>query len=474
MKTIRFNLPVLFLLVTGLSFAQTKTLDKTYKTNNDVQVEINASHTNVVVDYWDRNEVKIEASFDEEDLDEEARKKLADGWKPEVEASAGKVKIKSGAFVLGDMPPMPPMAPLAEMPEMMAPLMENIVGPILEGLSQHPMPPQFSENMGSLQFDFEAYRKDGDEYIEKFEKQVEENFGEDFEKDMEEWAAQFEKDTVMWKNFEMKMEDWGEDFGKDMEAWGEEFGKKMEVWGESMGKDMEKWAEQFEAEMEASEAGKVPSKPGAPKVIMLKNKDGAAKKTIKLNLPRNAQLQLEARHGDVKLNGKSTNLKANLSHSKFSAGTISGKQTEVKVAYTPIKIENWDYGILDARYVKNFSIDKAKSIKLNAKSSDVVFNEIGETGILSGSFGKLKIGKLNPGFKSLEVNLENSDMELSLPNSAYNFSYNGNKSKIKTPDALNLKSSNSYDNESLNGFHKSRDTEARVQIKASFSDVLLN
>ncbi len=475
MKTIRFSLPVLLLFICGFAFAQTKTLDKTYKTNKDVVVKINTSHTNVVLDYWDRNEVKVEASFDDKDLSEEERKKLAEGWKPSIRASAENIEITSGAFVLNG-PPVPPMAALAEMPEMLSPLMENIVGPILEGISQHPLPPQFSESMGSLEFDFEAYRKDGDEYIERFEKQVEENFGDDFDKEMEEWAAQFEKDSTHWKDFEMKMEVWGDDFGKDMEAWGEKFGKKMEAWGESFGKDMERWAEQFEAEMEAHEVD--PRDPVAikstTKIVTLKNKEGGAKKTIKIQLPRNATLQIEARYGDVNLNGKSTNLKANLAHSKFSAETISGKQTNVKVAYTPVRVQNWDYGVLEARYVKDFNINKARSIKLNAKSSDVVLNEIAETGILSGSFGKLKIGQLQPDFKTLEVNLENSDMQLSLPNSAYIFSYNGNKSKIKTPSALNLKTSSSYDNESLNGYHKTRDTEARVHIKASYSDVLLN
>ena len=37
--------------------AQTKKLNKTYKTSDNVEVKIDASHTNIVVDYWDKNEV---------------------------------------------------------------------------------------------------------------------------------------------------------------------------------------------------------------------------------------------------------------------------------------------------------------------------------------------------------------------------------------------------------------------------------
>lgn len=466
MKTIRYNLFALLAFISAVAFAQTKTLDKSYKVNSDAEIRINTSHTNIVVDYWDKNEVKVEALLDTEGMDEEARKKLTEGWTPEIKASARKVEINSGPVAVHWEKSMEALEePLAQLPEMLGPLMENL-GPMLESITNNPLPPEFAENMGKIKFDYEAYRKDGDKYLEKFEKEMEGNFGEDFEKAMEEWAEQFENNPNM-KKFEMDMEAWGENFGKDMEAWGEEFGKKMEAWGENFGQDMEKWAQQFEADMEDGSGD-----PG--RITVLKSKDGSAKKTLKLNLPRNAKLNLDVRHGDVKLSGTTTNLKADLSHSRFTADAIAGKQTELKVAYTPVKIKTWDYGVLSARYVKDLKIDKARSIKLDSKSSDIIFNEIGETGILSGSFGKLKIGKLNPGFKNLDVSLENSDMELSLPDAAYSFSYNGTKSKIKTPSALKLKSSSSYDNESLNGYNKTRDANASVTIKASFSDVLLN
>ena len=466
MKTIRYNLFAILAFISAFAFAQTKTLDKTYKVNSDAEIRINSSHTNIVVDYWDKNEVRVEALLDTEGMDEEARKKLTEGWKPEITASAGNLEINSGPVVVNWEKSMQALEePLAQLPEMLGPLMENL-GPLLESITDNPLPPEFAESMGNMKFDHEAYRKDGDKYLEKFEKEMEGNFGEDFEKAMEEWAEQFENNPNI-KKLEMDMEAWGENFGKDMEVWGEEFGKKMEAWGESFGQDMEKWAQQFEADMETGNGD-----PG--KIKVLKSKDGGAKKTLKLNVPRNAKLNLDVRHGDVKLSGTTKNLRADLSHSRFAANLIGGKQTEITVAYTPVKVKTWDYGVLNANYVKDFKIDKARSIKLNSKSSDIFFNEIGETGILSGSFGKLKIGKLLPGFKNLDVSLENSDMEMSLPDAAYSFSYNGTKSKIKTPAVLKLKSSSSYDNESLNGYNKTRDANASVTIKASFSDVLLN
>ena len=99
--------------------------------------------------------------------------------------------------------------------------------------------------------------------------------------------------------------------------------------------------------------------------------------------------------------------------------------------------------------MKNCIIDKAVSIKLESNSSDVVINELQKTGVLSGSFGKLDIKNLGSGFQDLNISLENSDLELSVPETAFNFSFNGMQSNIKHPAGMKLKSTKSYDNERL-------------------------
>jgi hypothetical protein len=104
----------------------------------------------------------------------------------------------------------------------------------------------------------------------------------------------------------------------------------------------------------------------------------------------------------------------------------------------------------------------------------VIVKEIAETGILTGSFGDLNIVKLAPEFKNLRITLENSDLELSLPDTAFNFSYDGTQSDIDYPKSMELKSTKTYDNIILNGYNKSRNGSGTVSIKASFSDVLVN
>lgn len=463
MKTCKLNLILLLLLCsTAGMMAQSKKLSKTYKTNPDVSVNVDAQHTNIIVERWDRDEVQVEAYLEAETRNKEELNQLLKNWKLETSGNSSEVKINSGGGMVWSSAEMDLSSlegPLSKLPEMMDPLMNDLVAPLLENISKNPLPPEFYENMGDLNFDYEAYREEGDKYMERWEKNIEKKFGKDFEKSMEEWAANFEKDSAIWKkNFEMKME-----------KWGEEFGASMEKWGESFGKDMEKWAENLEKEIEAKygdHEGNV--------MIVRTGKESKSKKTIKLKVPSKAKLDLDVRHGEVKLSGRTTNLKADLAHSSFSAGQIDGKKTKVNVSYSPVKVKEWDYGVLNAAYVENCVIDNARSIKLSSNSSDVIIKRLGETGILSGNFGKLDIQELASNFTNLNITLENSDLKLSLPQSAFQFSYQGTQSKIDFPKSLKLKSSESYDTQSLTGYSGNKGAEASISIDASFSDVLLN
>ncbi|HER40037.1 MAG TPA: hypothetical protein ENO10_02340, partial [Salinimicrobium catena] len=348
MRIFRHNVLVVLLLCCTAAMAQTKKLDKNFKTSSNVSLNVDATHTNVVVEQWDRNEVQVEAFLDMPKASQEELNKALKDWKLDLNGSAGEVTVRSTGGVVGyqniDMAAL--NEPLSKLPEMMAPL-QQMIGPLLESISGNPLPPKFYESMGDINFDYEAYRKDGDKYLEEFEKKMEKNFGEDFEKSMEEWAAKFEKDQ---EKMSKKLE-------KDMEAWGEEFGKSMEAWGEEFGKNMEAWAANLEKEVE--------EKYGDSKgnVIVI-NRGSRAQKTLKIKMPKNGQLKLNVRHGDVKLNGQVKNVRGEVSHSNLSANTISGDKTDLKVAYSPVNIKQWDHGILNASYVQDLKIEKAKSIKL--------------------------------------------------------------------------------------------------------------
>lgn len=460
MKTYKLkNLFLLLFLGTATAFAQTKKLDKTYNTNRDVRINIDARHTNIIVETWDRNEVQVQAFMDTGNINASEAKKLLDNWKLETSGTAGEININSGGG-MGKGPDMD-MARFSEsmghLQEMLVPLMSEMIGPMMENLAKHPpLPPDFAEKMGNLNFDYEAYQRDGDKYMKKWEKHIEKNFGKDFEVSMEKWAAQFEENANVWsKNMEREMEVKGEKFEKSMEQWAEKFGAEMEKWGENFAREME---------------GKENENGG--KVIMARG-GSKSNRNIRIKMPAGARLNLDVRHGEVDLGPRTTNLKANLTHSKLSGNVIDGEKTDVKASYTPINISQWNYGVLNASYVQNCVIERARSIKLISNSSDVNIKELEEMGILSGTFGVLKIGKVGGNFKNLDIILKNSDLTLSLPNTALNINYNGTQSSINYPKAETVKSTTSYDNQMLNGYYKAGNSNRNISINASFSEVVI-
>ncbi|MCP9198345.1 hypothetical protein MKO06_00385 [Gramella sp. GC03-9] len=460
MKTTKHNLMILCLLfITAAGFAQSKKLSKTYKTSANVDVKVDSRHTNIVVENWDKNEVKIEAFIDLEGMSKEQTQKFLDAWDLQTSADNGEVRIKSGGGMNMDIDlNMSQLeGALSQLPEILEPLMENL-GPMISGMTQQPLPPELTENMSHIKFDYDAYKRDGDKYLKEWEKNFEKKFGKDFEVKMEKWAKEVEKNSEQYeKEYEAKMEVWAKGFEKDMEAWGEEFGKKMEAWGEQFGK-------QFEAQMEN----------GGNIYILDGRETSKSKKTIKLWVPNDAKLHMNVRHGELKLGSTVKNLKAELSHSRLSANRLMGPNTNVKVAYSPVQIAYWDYGVLRTEFVKSCTIDKAVSIKLESNSSDIVIKELQKTGVLNGSFGKLRIADLGSGFETLNITLENSDLVLDIPETAFNFNFNGMQSSIKYPQSMTLKSTKSYDNQILNGYNKSRNGNGSISIKANFSDVLIN
>ncbi|MCM4160768.1 hypothetical protein FHG64_04740 [Antarcticibacterium flavum] len=459
MRIFKLNtLLLLLVLSTGTVLAQHKKLDKTFKTNEDVKINLDARHTNVSFETWNKNEVRVEAYIDGK-IDAAEAKALLDSWQFDARGNAVEVTISSGGGMMRQ--PDMNMAALTEslghLQELIAPLMTEMVAPMMQSFSENPpLPPDFADKMGALNFDFEAYQKDGEKYMKKWEEKIEQKFGKDFEASMEKWAAQFEKNAEVWeKNMEKKME-----------VKGEKFEKSMEKWAESFGAEMEKWGEQFEKEMEARE--------GNSGVRVMSIKGGAkANRHLKIMIPANAKLNLDVRHGEVKLGEKTTNLKASLSHSQLTANIIDGQGTEVKASYSPIRVSQWNYGVLNTSYVQNCEIKKARSIKLVSNSSDVSIGEIEETGILSGTFGELKIGKLNPAFKNLDISLKNSDLHLSIPKTGLNFNYNGSQSKIDYPKAATVKSTTSYDNQLLNGYYGAGNANRSISINATFSEIVI-
>ena len=358
---------------------------------------------------------------------------------------------------------------------------ENTVGRqkingAIAGLKGMPKSP-FGKN---LNFNGNAYEENKKEYIDALNKR----FGTKATiKEVDKWLEEME----VWG------EDFGESFGKNMEQWGENYGEAMEesmqAWGQNMGAAMENWGAQFGEQMEQmaqnnnGNYSKTVTRDANGNVIGTQMSYsvtgtkpnaslGKVKRTIVVHKPKEAKLDLDVRHGNIKI-GEAKNARVNLSHGAFYAKTIDGDRTYLTMAYSPIDVASWNYGTLQTSYVKHCVIDKAENINVDSRTSNIVINEIGSSAIIKGSFGELTIPKLGRDFKTINISLNNSELVLTLPDAPYNFSYNGTRSALHYPKTLEAKVMRGYDSQMLNGYNKKKDAGGSVLISSKFSEIVV-
>jgi len=175
---------LLLLLFGAAAFSQQKYVES-FNVADDVEVSVNTSFTNVVFETWNKNKVEVEAFIEGKNLSEKEKQELMKNWNLDITGNSKEVHITSNdevsAFAIDNMPEM----------DFIGPLMENMVVPMIHNIPVPPLPPDLMENIGNIRFDYDAFEKDKEGYMQKFEEQMDRNFGKDFEEKMEVWAKQF-------------------------------------------------------------------------------------------------------------------------------------------------------------------------------------------------------------------------------------------------------------------------------------------
>jgi hypothetical protein len=458
---------VVLLLVSAFGYSQKKYVES-FNVNDNVEVSVNTSFTNVIFETWNKNKVEVEAFIEGDKLSESEKEQQMKNWKLDVTGNSKKVSINSNvsnqSFAMTDMPSM----------DFIGPLMEDMVLPMIQNIKVPPLPEELLENIGNIQFDYEAFKKDEKGYMKKFEAQMDKKFGKDFEKRMEEWGKSFENS---WD--EKRADSIGDAYGKKMEAWGENFGKRMEAWGEEYGSKMEAWANELEKNIEkdgGNYSKTVTKSPNGTSIIIQANGSNAtssnAKRTIIIRMPKNAKTDVNIRHGVLKM-ADANNVKANLNYTPFTANSIDGGQSLINAAYAPVTVTVWKQGVLNVKFVDNCSIENVQNINLQANSSDVRIGNITNQAFLSGSFGDLRIDKVADSFETLDIRLENTDARVKVPVGAFSFYFTGNKSTLKYPKSLQLKESKSADRVLVKGFNQNNSTNKTITINSNYSNVSL-
>ena len=538
MKTTYKILTLLFFCFALSVSAQEKLIkvSKKIDVTKDVEIDLNTSYVQIEIDTWNKSTLEIEAYIEGEKLSKEELQEALKSWNLKVEGSGSNVKITSdgshgswsfpgnknlhfdsfealkaiemlGDMDFGDIPEMPEMPELPEMPE--------IARLQVPEAPEMPELPELPDGITNVSFDTQAYKKDGEAYLEKWSK----DYPAKNREKMKAWGR--EMANVDFSSYENRMEAWGkkfekqfgEEYGKKMEAWGEEFGKrfdgewskKMEAWGERYGKQMERQAEMVEkrakimekraekmeqkletlAERNESRSEKIAErlkekeeyradrlneimerKESTLSKYLQSGNNNEVKRVIKIRMPKNAKLNMNVRHGELKMSSVIYNLKANISHATLLANHIDGSETSISVAYSPVQVTTWSDGELNLKYVEDAHLNTVASLRLNSNSSDMYIDNLTGTAIIDGSFGDLSIYKISETFTNLNIILENSEAVIKLPSNTVDYSmyFKGNRSRLNNELTTQ---------QTINNYPNSKKTGKTIVINAKFSEVAL-
>ncbi len=427
-------------------------LNEKLSVNSDVTINLNTSHTNIVFETWNRNEVAVEAYIEGNNLIDENSKRILDSWQLDVLGDHENVTINSAAGNLwtGKVTASNFRVSKEEL-RMLNPAIADMLGPLIKNIDNNPMPNALSDNLANVNLKNRSNNPEEEKYIQQWENQIREKFSDEIDQEKQKWAKQLEENSKTGSG-QMKIE---------LEAWGQQYGEQMEAWASQLVRDIEKQQQ------------------GTANVTIYqytaqRSNTGNTSKMIKIKIPKDAKLKLNIRHGAVQLAEKANNVRASLSHTKLSANVIDGNQTFIKTSYSPVFVREWNNGRLVVNYVKNCRIQNAKNLLVNADSSNVFIQELDQNGAISASFGVVTIANLGKSFSTLDLAIQNSDFKLKLPDASFNLSYSGAQSLISLPKTLEINTRKNFGNVFINGFQNTRSTNNMITINAKYSEIVLN
>lgn len=421
------------------TFAQNKVvkLEKEFHFNKEVTVNITSSHTDIIISTWSQNNIKIVAQS-HGDASDDFIKASNNIWDLQWQKTDSVLVIKTDAskqtplFNLSTNNSASDNLNSNNFDASNAVATSQIWHPIIKQSNIAEMPQVLKNQLKQTNFNFEAYQNLGEMYFKIWEYNLVNNPNKD--------NGNFSNNALA-----------------ELEQWYNQMTKSLLTTSDGL----------FKATASASSSATNNSQHTAWG-------SDAIKRTIEIKVPENCVTKLNAHFGTLILETKLNNISANLKYTTFIAEEIDGKNTTISVAAAPVKINKWNSGKLNLKYVKKAVINTAEDIILKTVSSKVHIANLISNGEFTGSFSQLKIDGVDNNVNSLSFLNTNGDIELTLPQSPFNFAYSGEMSGIKIPpNRLTLKPLGDYRKLMLHGYSQSRNTDRFIQMNVIHSQVLL-
>lgn len=434
------------LILFGLTavFAQeTQSYRELFNVNSEAEVILNTSHADIEFATWDKNEVLIEVVITLEGATPQEAKAYFEHPAVEIMGNSSRVEVSTrpentwgrrGGNALDfefEMPAIPEVGQILEklhIPEI--PELPEVVNisPI------PPMPP-----MAIKDFDYKAYEQQGEAYLKRWKKDFDKKFKYEYQAQLEEWSERTQERAEKFKTRQKELEKRHQERAAQQEA-NREQAKKTRLEAQARIMEVrdqlrEDLIRSRESLLAAPEMG-----PPHPKAFFLRGTQGNLnfniQKIIKITLPKQAKLQLNVRHGAVKLAASARDLKANLAYASLHASDIEGSQTQVAVKFAPVSVKNWNSGRLSTEFSEAVVLDQVRELDLLATSSIVTIDKLLEKASIENNLGELRIESVAPNFKELQLKMRNAALDLNLPEVPFNIQVQQENSTFQIPEGI--------------------------------------
>lgn len=407
-NTMYFLFGIVFTITQSYGQVLTKTKQHTFSVKKDVVIELNSTYTNIEFELTDNNIVAIETVMDIEGLSKTEANAYFKKWEFKASKQQNKLIISSflnnkttknldkhgyykGYFI--DDSQLDAIAP------------EKKVSSKTNETKEANFTIKSSKEKSKV-FDYKTYIEEGDRYLIRFQKETNEPVGK-------RWFNKTKKERILMQQSVKKKQ------------------PKKEKKTINVAKQNINSKEKLKAQLKKSKLPKANVRSLPKRAIITK--------TLKIKIPKYAQLAINVRHGKVIFSDDVTNLKADLSYVLLEANKISGANTLIKGAYTNLEINQWKAGSLDLTFSEFALIKEVVTIDITADASLVSIDNITESIDAKGNFKMLSV-ELSSEIKQANIDVEDSKVVwIKLPTNLYNLRYQGINSKLIHPKKFSLK-----------------------------------
>ena len=425
------SLLVLLLLAPFLIFSQQKRVStESFDVEKSPIIILDLSHSTVIIETWNKNTVEVKTTLTSKEEDKQALNEAFDASEIIVFGNSKRVEITSRknrnaksngvGFFQTPVPPNPPKSP------------------------NPPLPPKPPKPLLEIDFDYEAFKEQGREYLKKFKEQLD--------------STNLRETMLVWrdelKNFRDDLKDLRDD-QKDNRS----FQDSLRQYAHVIRKNIKPWVEEFrEGYQEAKNSW------------MMKQ---SVKRVIEIKVPKSAKFEMNLRHSKMEVSSLH-NVDANLSYSGLQLDTATGQNSKIVMSYSTLSIHSAESLNLDINYSKEVDLKKVDQLNVTSKMSELKIGSIQDQAIIKGTYGNLHIDRVDDDFSLIDIYLEKSSADLKLPSDKnFRFYAKSSNSKIQLNSEFDFKMTKSFEDFIYTNTTPKK-TSQIFNITANYSNLKLN